>query len=166
MLRMSKLTDYGTLVMVHLAREPARVHAATEIAQSVRIAVPTVTKVLKILARDGLLQSHRGTKGGYVLAIDPADVSLARVLEAMEGPLGLTECGSAPGRCQQESTCSTRGNWQFINNVVMDALRNVSLAQMAAPQAQPVRMETRRRSATAGAGRTRTAADETKTETA
>lgn len=133
MLRMSKLTDYAALVMAHLAVDPERVHAAHEIALAVRVAQPTVTKVLKTLARAGLLHSHRGTKGGYLLAAQPRQITLAHVVQAMEGPIGLTECGSKPGRCHQETTCATRGNWQSINQVVLDALHNITLDQMARP---------------------------------
>lgn len=133
MLRMSKLTDYAALVMAHLAAEPERVHAAHDIAQAVHVAQPTVTKVLKTLARAGLLQSQRGTKGGYLLATEPSHITLAHVVQAMEGPIGLTECGSRPGRCHQETTCATRGNWQSINQVVLDALHNITLDQMVRP---------------------------------
>jgi FeS assembly SUF system regulator len=133
MLRLSKLTDYGTLIMTHLARDPRGVHAANEIAVGVQLSLPTVTKVLKILARAGLLHSQRGTKGGYALARAPEQISVAEVVEALEGPIGLTECGVTPGSCAQEPSCSVRGNWQLISNAVLGALRGVTLAQMAHP---------------------------------
>ena len=138
MLRLTKLTDYGTQVMTYLAHEPGTVHAAAEVAGGVHLSLPTVTKILKILTREGLLASHRGTKGGYALARAPERISMAQVVQAMEGPIGLTECGSAPGACVQESSCSVRGNWQVINRALLAALESVSLAHMATPS-QPVR---------------------------
>jgi FeS assembly SUF system regulator len=133
MLRMSKLTDYGTVVMTYLARESNRVHAVSEIAAEVRVAAPTVSKVLKRLAHEGLVVSHRGAKGGYSLARPPQSISMVEIIDAMEGRMALTECGSTPGLCIQEPSCSVRTNWQRVNSVVRDALAGVSLADMAAP---------------------------------
>lgn len=136
MLRMSKLTDYGTIVMTYLARESDRLHAASEIAVQIQVAAPTVSKILKMLAREGLVISHRGVKGGYSLARAPSDISMVQIIDALEGPVGLTECGSSPGSCAQEDSCSVRANWQHINDAVRQALAGVTLAQMA----QPVRL--------------------------
>lgn len=133
MLRMSKLTDYGTVVMTFLAREPDRVYAASEIAGRVQVTAPTVSKILKILAREGLVVSHRGVKGGYSLARPAAEISMVEIIDALEGPVGLTECGSSPGLCGQESSCSVRANWQRINVAVRQALAGVTLAEMAQP---------------------------------
>ncbi len=151
MLRMSKLTDYGTVVMTYLAKENDRLHAVSEIAGQTRVSAPTVSKVLKRLVREGLVVSHRGAKGGYSLARQPARISMVEIIDALEGPLGLTECGSTPGLCVQESLCSIRTNWQRINRAVRQALASVSLAEMAEPEptrftAMPMKM-TRRVSA-------------------
>ncbi|MEO6022417.1 MAG: SUF system Fe-S cluster assembly regulator [Burkholderiales bacterium] len=133
MLRMSKLTDYGTVVMTYLARNGKGIHTANEIAESVQVALPTTSKLLKSLARAGLVTSTRGTHGGYFLARPAAQISIAEVIAALEGPIGLTECASTAGTCEQEQGCSVRGNWQRINNVVVGALQHVSLAEMVAP---------------------------------
>jgi FeS assembly SUF system regulator len=138
MLRMSKLTDYGTVVLTYLANEPGRLHAASEIAERVRVALPTVSKVLKTLVRGGLVASHRGTKGGYALARPAAHITVAQILSALEGPIGLTECSSNPGQCVQETSCSVRGNWQRINLAIRKALEEVTLAEMV----QPVKPQT------------------------
>ena len=130
MLRMSKLTDYGTVVMTYLARNPNGIHTANEIADEVAVALPTTSKLLKLLARAGLVTSTRGTHGGYFLARPASEISIAEVIAALEGPIGLTECASVPGVCEQESGCSVRGNWQRINKVVVGALQHVSLAEM------------------------------------
>lgn len=133
MLRMSKLTDYGTVILTYLASEPGRLHAASEIAEQVRVAPPTVSKVLKTLVRGGLVASHRGTKGGYALARSPERITVAQVLAVLEGPIGLTECSSNPGQCVQETSCSVRGNWQRINLAIRRALEDVTLAEMVQP---------------------------------
>lgn len=133
MLRMSKLTDYGTVVLTYLAGEPGRLHAASEIAEQVRVALPTVSKVLKTLVRGGLVASHRGTKGGYALARPAERITVAQVLAVLEGPIGLTECSSNPGQCVQETSCSVRGNWQRINLAIRRALEDVTLAEMVQP---------------------------------
>lgn len=138
MLKMGKLTDYATVIMSYLAQDPGAVHAASELAQVVGVSAPTALKVLKTLARAGLLTSQRGTKGGYQLARPPAEITMAQILEAMEGPIGLTECGSSPGACRREAGCSVRTNWQRISQAVGEALARVSLAEMAEPPGQPV----------------------------
>jgi FeS assembly SUF system regulator len=92
---------------------------------------PTVSKVLKILAREGLLASHRGAKGGYSLARAPQDIPVIDVITALDGPIGITECiDDAPGECGQESVCRVKGNWQRINDAIRRALAEVTLAEM------------------------------------
>lgn len=134
MLRVSKLTDYATEVMAALAAVPARVHSAQELAERVRLELPTVSKLLKQLASAGLIESFRGVNGGYRLARPAAEISLAEIVEAIEGPIGMTECSVAEGQCERASQCGVRGSWQLINNVLDNALRAVSLADMLKPQ--------------------------------
>jgi FeS assembly SUF system regulator len=135
MLRLSKLTDYGTVVMTHLARSERQVLNANEIATHIFVAVPTVSKILKLLARAGLLISHRGVKGGYGLARPAEQISVAQIIRALEGPISLTECGGTPGQCSQEPFCSISSNWQRISHVIRDALERMTLAEMAQPVA-------------------------------
>ena len=94
---------------------------------------PTVSKVLKILARDGLLESHRGAKGGYSLGRDASEILVTEMIGALEGPFGLTECTTQPGICPQESDCHVREPWQRINRVVYDALAHITLADLVGP---------------------------------
>jgi FeS assembly SUF system regulator len=141
MLRMSKLADYGTVVMTYISQHTDKVHSAHDIADHVRVALPTVSKILKILARQELLVSERGAKGGYRLARPAKQISIAEIIDAMEGPVALTECSSMPGLCEQESSCSIRGNWQRINQAVRGALEQVSLAEMAQQVKHPIRLE-------------------------
>lgn len=133
MLRVTKLTDYATVVLTTLAAAPGRVHSASELAEIARLELPTVSKVLKPLAQAGLVESFRGANGGYRLARAAQQISLIEVVEAIEGPVGMTECSGEHSSCELESHCGVRGNWRHINDVVADALRGVSLAQMLAP---------------------------------
>lgn len=130
MLRVTKLTDYATLVLTVMASEPAAVHSAAGLAERARLELPTVSKLLKPLAHAGLVAGIRGANGGYRLARAPEAISLVQIVEAMEGPLGVTECSLHAGQCGRESHCGIRPQWRRINDVVLDALRGVSLAQM------------------------------------
>lgn len=130
MLRVTKLTDYATVLLTVLAEAPERVHSATELAERARLELPTVSKVLKPLAQAGLAESFRGSNGGYRLARAASAISLIEIVEAIEGPVGMTECSGEHSTCELESHCGVRGNWRHVNDVVADALRNVSLAQM------------------------------------
>jgi len=138
MLRLSKMADYGTQVMTYMARDQA-VHSANEVSTGLGIAVPTVSKILKMLVRKNLVGSVLGAKGGYMLARDPSEISIAEIIHAMDGPISITEC-SGTTTCQRESTCSTRSNWQGINHIIQDALEKVNLAEMIAPKPQIVDM--------------------------
>ena len=130
MLRVTKLTDYATLVMTVLAAAPDAVLSAAELAERAGIELPTAAKVLKPLAQAGLVEGFRGANGGYRLARDPHEVSLADIVEAMEGPLAMTECSIHEGQCGIEDSCGVRGNWQRVNTVIAQALREVSLHAM------------------------------------
>lgn len=147
MLRVSKLTDYATVIMGHLAGAADRLHSAAEVAQGTGIALPTTSKVLKALVRAGLLRSLRGQGGGYELARPASEISVAQIVRSFEGAVGLTECGSSEGLCEQESICSIRGNWQRINQVVLAALESMTLAEMIRPAPMPIHAVPRRPSA-------------------
>ena len=136
MLRLSKLADYGTQVMTYMARDQA-VHSANEVAAGLGIAAPTVSKILKILVRKKLVASMLGAKGGYTLARQPKEISIAAIIDAMDGPISITECSST-SKCSLESTCSTRSNWQGINHIILDALERVNLAEMSVPKPQAI----------------------------
>lgn len=130
MLRISKMTDYGTVVMTHLARHPHRRSSARELAEELDIGVATVSKILKILERANLLVAQRGKNGGYRLVRSPEEVSVAEVIRAMEGPIALTECASDLVRCEQEDSCTVQSNWQRINRAILQALERVTLTDM------------------------------------
>lgn len=133
MLRVTRLTDYATVVLTVLARRPEAVHSAAELAELACLEPPTVSKLMKLLAQAGLVEGLRGTRGGYRLARPPAQISLAEIVEAMEGPIGMTECSVHAGQCGIEHNCGIRANWRQISGVVGQALRGISLAAMLAP---------------------------------
>jgi FeS assembly SUF system regulator len=137
MFRLSRMTDYGIVLMTQLARRGAK-RSARDVADAAHIPHPVAAKLLKQLAREGLLVSQRGPGGGYGLARDAARISVAEMVAALEGPIGLTECSAHPGACVQESACHVREPWQRINRAVRDALEHVSLADLARPPSDNV----------------------------
>lgn len=138
MIRLSRLTDYGVVLMSYMAARPERLHNAAEVAAESHLPVPTVSKVLKTLAREGLLISHRGTKGGYTLARPPEQIRVTSIIGALEGPIALTMCAVSPS-CEHEPACPTRRPWQRINTVIRDALDQMTLADMIPPQPSRLR---------------------------
>lgn len=130
MLRVTKLTDYATVILVALARAPERVHSSAELAELARLEVPTVAKVLKPLAHAGLVESFRGASGGYRLARPASEIPLIAVVEAIEGPLGMTECSGEHSSCEHEPHCGVQVHWRRINDVIADALGGITLAEM------------------------------------
>ena len=133
MLRVTKLTDYATVVLTVLAARPGEVLSAAELAEQSGLEAPTVSKLLKPLAQAGLVEGLRGVHGGYRLSRDAADITLIEIVEAMEGPLAMTECSQHESHCGIAHQCGARANWRLINDVVADALRGVTLAQMLHP---------------------------------
>jgi len=131
MLRISKLTDYGTVILAQLAGQPERLWTATEVAEATHIGLPTVSKLLKKLQRSGLVTSARGSHGGYQLAQPPGEITAARILDALEGPFAITECSSSHSNCGLESKCAVGHTWQKVNAAIRRALTDVSLAELA-----------------------------------
>ncbi len=139
MIRLTKQADYGIVLMTYLARFSDRHFAAPDLATETRLPLPTVSKILKLLGREGLLESHRGAKGGYSLIRTPDRISVAEMISALDGPIAFTECiEDAPGNCSQESICQLRGNWQLINQAVRLALESISLAELTHPLDMPL----------------------------
>jgi FeS assembly SUF system regulator len=132
MLRISKLTDYGIVIATHLAScgEP---HPVSDLSVETQIPAPTVAKVLKALAKAEVVVSQRGARGGYQLARRPEDISVVQIIEALDGPIAVTECVDDESVCSHEARCSVRANWQRINDAVFAALENIRLSDMAEP---------------------------------
>jgi FeS assembly SUF system regulator len=157
MLRMSKLADYGTVLMATMARDPEALHSAASLASKLGMGAPTVSKILKTLLREGLVTSTRGVNGGYRLPRSPSAISVAQVIRALDGPIGMTECSTTPGLCSQESRCTVRGNWMRVNHVVLDVLNGITLEQLNRPAPGVVKVESigRRGARPATTGRAR-----------
>lgn len=134
MLRISKLSDYGTVILTQMASQPAHLYSAAELAETLGLGVPTVSKVLKTLGRHALVTSLRGARGGYTLARPAHAITVADIIDALEEqPFGLTECSATSGSCDLETSCRVRANWVNISTVVRRALEDVSLAEMIEP---------------------------------
>ena len=137
MLRLSKLTDYAIMLLTTMAEDSDAIASASELSSRTRLEQPTVSKILKQLARAGVILSFRGAHGGYRLAEPPEQLSVSAVIAAMEGPIGMTECAVEPGACAQEAYCSVQSNWRIISQTIENALANVTLADMARRIAPP-----------------------------
>jgi len=129
MLRITKITDYGFILLAHMAsQERESLHNAKDLSASINIPLPTVSKVLKILTQGGILQSHQGSKGGYSLSRAANEISAAEIIEAIEGPVAITDCSGAEG-CDRN--CQVSPRWQQVNSAVIGALQGLTLADMA-----------------------------------
>lgn len=140
MLRISRLTDYATVILAALAEAPERLQTATALAEQTRLSLPTVSKLLKQLQRSGLVASTRGLRGGYQLARSANEITAGDILDALEGPVALTDCASGHGNCGLERTCRVGHAWQRLNLTIRRSLSEVSLAQLAGLAAEPPRV--------------------------
>jgi len=129
--RLSRMADYGTVVMGYMAGDPSAVHTAKGIAEAVGVGQPTVSKLLKLLSRKGVVASVRGPRGGYRFSRPPERITLAEVVEAVEGTIALTECSGTACRCTLEPGCSVRRNWRQINRQLRTVLDGVTVAELA-----------------------------------
>lgn len=136
MIRITKQADYGTLLLTHFAREREKpTLSARDLARKARLPLPTVTKILKILAREGLLVSQRGVKGGYSLARRPEAITANEIIAALDGPVAITQCCENAAGCERELGCVARPNWQRIDQALRDALAGVTLRDLVQPKA-------------------------------
>lgn len=133
MFRISRLTDYGTMLLVYLAQHDDRLCSASDVALGTHVAQPTVQKLLKLLARTGLVDSVRGAEGGYRLARSANSINAAEILDALEGPVAITECSTIESHCELESMCQVGDAWQKINTAIRLALTEITLADLEHP---------------------------------
>lgn len=135
MIRLTNLADYAVVLMCEIANAPERV-SAQGLSETTNIPVPTVSKILNALGRSELLVSHRGLKGGFVLARSADEITVADIIEAIDGPIALTHCAEpADTNCSYTNICAMRPKWQVINSAVRDALVDVTLASLIEPTA-------------------------------
>ncbi len=131
MFKVNKLTDYATVVLIEIARSNV-VRSSQHLSERTGIPLPTVAKLMKSLAKGGLVVSQRGAGGGYVLGRTPGAISVADVIHAVEGPIALTACAdTSDEHCGIEAVCPVQGKWNKVNTAVRAALEEVTLADMA-----------------------------------
>jgi FeS assembly SUF system regulator len=143
-IRLSKLTDYAVVMLSYMAAREDEVYTTTRLARRSAVPEPTAAKILKLLARGAILASQRGSNGGYELARPAAEITVAEIIVALEGPIALAACveGSSD-HCGVEQLCSMRGNWNRVNRAIRDALEDITLADMAVPFTGPPIIEAR-----------------------
>ncbi|MHC4849305.1 MAG: SUF system Fe-S cluster assembly regulator [Planctomycetota bacterium] len=132
MLRITRQTDYGIVLMsLFTGKTDEVILSARDMAKETNLPLPTVSKILKSLTRGGLLESTRGVKGGYSLARESGRISVSDIIEAIEGPIALTDCIDQTNRdCLIEESCPCKSNWLRINMAVKAALETIPLEQM------------------------------------
>ncbi len=137
MLRLSKLADYAVVVLIRLSSAEG-CQTSPNVAAVTGLPEPTVAKVLKALTSAGLVASQRGSRGGYRLARPPGSIAVADVVAAIDGPVAITACteGGA-GNCEAEASCPVRGRWDPVNDAVVRALSQITLADMWAATPRP-----------------------------
>lgn len=140
MLKVSKHTDYGIVLLAAIAQASDDSCSARELSEMTHLPLPMVSKILKVLCREGILDSQRGIKGGYSLARSVEEVTLADIVQATEGPIALTECIGEPGECQHEESCPVQVNWLNLNALIHNAFSEIRLLDMIRPSPSLVQL--------------------------
>lgn len=131
MIRLSNLADYAVLLMSTIAARPDEIHTAATLNAETKVPLPTVSKILGKMAKAEFLASHRGIGGGFSMSMNKEEISVADIIEAVDGPVQLTNClGEEDAGCGYETVCTTRSKWNKINEAVYHALDSVSLSDM------------------------------------
>lgn len=129
MLRIGKLADYALLIVDCLAKQSEQL-TTEAIAGQVNVPLATVRKVLKLLVDADVVRSQRGYRGGYRLAREPGFITIAEVIRAVEGPVGLTQCAHNETNCELSTGCELKDNWHFINDIIQHQLERFTIADM------------------------------------
>ena len=130
MIRMSKLADYSFILLAQMTSRSDAAWSASELADRTSLPLPTVAKLMKMLAKGDVVGAQRGATGGYRLLHTPAQISAARVIEAVDGPISLAECVHKSPNCATQTLCPMHGAWNKVNSTVRHALDSVTLADM------------------------------------
>jgi FeS assembly SUF system regulator len=139
MIKLSKLTDYAVVLLVQIARRGDALSTTSILSQETGLPHPTVSKVLKILAKRGLLHAQRGSMGGYVLAREVGEITMATIITVMDGPIHVTECAQSGNHaCDKENKCPINGRWNRVNTVLRTALESVTLQEMVQDAPMPL----------------------------
>ena len=131
MIKLSKMTDYGVVIMSEMGRIENRILTAPDLSLYTGLPVPTAAKILRVLAKNNLLSSIRGAHGGYRLDRKPSQISIAEIVRVLEGPVAVTSCvDTSHDDCSVEQCCPMRGGWEKINRAINAAMEEVTLADM------------------------------------
>lgn len=134
MLRMSKLADYAFVILSHMARKEAAIWAASLLSEETSLPLPTVAKLMKLLSKGNIVNAQRGAMGGYTLAQPAREMTIAMIIEAVDGPISLTQCaGEAKGdpcNCAVPDSCPVRERWKHVNKAIRGSLESVFLADL------------------------------------
>lgn len=136
MLRISKMTDYGVVVLNKMVDAGAVRLSTEDLVQATKLAVPTIRRVMKALSDGGLVIAQRGAKGGYRLARAAEQIRIIDVVQAFEGPVSLTECTSDDVQCEIMDSCTLSSNWNGINQLLVQVLSSISLQDLRNPKRQ------------------------------
>lgn len=124
------MTDYALVILAHLTKEPEQYAQASDVAYNTKVNKPTTAKVLKVLAKHGLLESCRGASGGYKLNKHPEDISVAEIIQILEGPMAIMECNLGKEYCAISKNCEIHSSWNKINAVIFNALDTIKLSDL------------------------------------
>ena len=131
MIKLSKLTDYAVVVLAQMAREKGALLSASTLSERSGVPEPTVSKILKLLGKAGIIESARGVSGGYRLDKSAENVPVTAIITAIEGPIALTACvDDSDESCALQGVCAMNGRWSPVNRALHSALENVTLADM------------------------------------
>ncbi len=134
MIKLNRMTDYGVVILVHVCSGVDEIITAPSLSLTTGLPLPTVSKILKKLAKKKLITSHRGVNGGYSQRRPLSKISVAEMIEALDGPVVLTACvEGAEHSCNVESLCPVRGGWDRVNTAVRNALEEISLEELCMP---------------------------------
>lgn len=142
MLKLSKLADYAFVILSQMTSKPENNWSASALASETTLPLPTVAKLMKLLARGKIVEAQRGATGGYRLSNTPTQISIAQIIEAVDGPITLTECaGQATGKdkcdCAVGGKCPVRENWQKVNTAIRSSLESVTLFDLSVTPQSP-----------------------------
>ena len=138
MIKLNRMTDYGVMILVHVCRSVDNISTAPSLSLTTGLPLPTVSKILKKLAKKQLIKSHRGVNGGYSQRRPLSQISVAEMIEALDGPVVLTACAEgAEDSCNVESLCPVRGGWNRVNRAIRNTLEDISLEELCMPAKLP-----------------------------
>ena len=135
MIKLNKITDYAVVILGLLSSRNPNKFSTSKISSDTGLSIPTVAKVCKLLNNANLIQAGRGAHGGYFCETSPSNISVAVIVEAIDGPIAITACiEESEDLCDTQSICLLSGNWNKANNAILDALKSVSLNDLLNPE--------------------------------